>query len=461
MHCGLRYLAPGASMWEFARHPARLRTALRMARLAMEYRSQFVSNTPERSLPVKWFYPIYAGGPYANWQVDLAYGILKALGPKAVPLDYKRLKPSEAVQSPLIKWMRDTDQLTGVGVFREYLYEWPERICVDTVLDAERMGATVRNYAAVSALTKNPDGSWRVTIRDTIPPHEEATVTAKLLLNTGGIWVDDINAKNSGAQKPSRKITGAKGVNLMFRLPPECQGHALTVINRVNEPINLVPWRGMHYFGPTETIYEGDIDDIKPLEEEIDWLIGEANYLLPGMPLKKKDVIFAWAGVRPLTYHPDMPKGNRSREIHDLGQEGMPNAFAMTAGPIMTHRSAGKELFEVVQKRLSPSGTAKALSFAARSFPDNQNSPRLLDDGTSTTIADLRFAAAEEHPTNLVDLLFRRVGVGWTQTMGAPAARRAAEAVADILGWDEARIAAEAAHYQAYIADNHRFRNRG
>ena len=386
MHCGLRYLAPGASMWEFVRHPRRLQTALRMARLAMQYRSQFVSATPERTLPVKWFYPIYEGGAYSNWQVDLAYGILKALGPKAIPLDYRRLKPSEAIKSPLVKWVRDTDRLSGVGVFREYLYEWPERICIDTVLDAERMGAVVRNYTAVTELKKNADSTWIVSLRDTLPPFENTSVKAKLALNTGGIWVDEINSRNADAQKPGRKITGAKGVCIMFQLPAECQGHALTVINRVNEPINLVPWRGMHYFGPTETLFEGDIDDIKPLDEEIDWLINEANYLLPGMrPLKKSDVIYSWAGVRPLTYSPDLPKGNRSREIHDLGREGMPNVFALTAGPIMTHRSAGIELTEVVQKHLSPSGAPKTLSFKAPQFPDNQNSPRLLDDDTTNS----------------------------------------------------------------------------
>ena len=32
LHCGLRYLAPGGSMWDFVRHPNALRIALTMAR---------------------------------------------------------------------------------------------------------------------------------------------------------------------------------------------------------------------------------------------------------------------------------------------------------------------------------------------------------------------------------------------------------------------------------------------
>ena len=41
--------------------------------------------------------------------------------------------------------------------------------------------------------------------------------------------------------------------------------------------------------------------------------------------------------------------------------------------------------------------------------------------------------------------------------MGAPAAERAAEAVADILGWDERRVLEETAAYQRYLVENHRF----
>jgi len=69
LHCGLRYLAPGASMWNFARHPGMLATALRMAKQAMESRAQLVTTAPERVRPMKFHFPIYRDGPYANWQV--------------------------------------------------------------------------------------------------------------------------------------------------------------------------------------------------------------------------------------------------------------------------------------------------------------------------------------------------------------------------------------------------------
>jgi glycerol-3-phosphate dehydrogenase len=287
---------------------------------------------------------------------------------------------------------------------------------------------------------------------------ETATVRARLVLNTAGIWIDRVNA--AARARAGRRILGTKGVHIMVQLHPDCTPAdgtqiGIATLNRHNEGLYCVPWRGMHYFGPTETVYEGDIDAIRPEEEEIEFLRAEANHLLPGLDLKRSDVLFAWAGVRPLTYDPALPKGKRSREVHDLAAEGMPGGFALTGGPIMTHRSAGGELTEIVGTRLSPSRSKQTLSYGARLFPENQNSPPLLEDYTQIKLADLTHAAEHEHATSLVDLLFRRVGAGWTRTMGGDAAERAARAVAGILGWDEARVAQEVTAYREHLRRQH------
>jgi glycerol-3-phosphate dehydrogenase len=456
LHCGLRYLAPGSSLWEFVRHPSRLAVALRMAKQAMESRNQFVTTTPERACAMKFCFPIYKNGPYKTWQVDLAFRVLETLGPKGVPLDYRRLDPGAVRGTPLLQELRDQDRLASVAMFREYQFNWPERVCIDAILDAERMGAVVRNYTAATRLDRAGGSAWRITLVDALAPGVTASISAKLVLNMAGIWIDQVNAQTSGAARPKRKITGTKGVHIMIRLPPECQDYGIATLNRLNEGFYCVPWHGMHYFGPTETLYEGDLEDIRPLDEDIEFLLAEANHLLPALKLTRDDVMFAWAGVRPLTYDKALlPQGKRARELHDLGSEGLPEMFALTAGPIMTHRSAGVEIARTVQGRLKPSRPAQGLSDAARRYPDNQNSPPLLDDDTSIKLSDLRFAAEHEHATGLVDLLFRRTGAGWSATMAAHAAERAAAAVAEPLGWDAARVEQEVRNYRDYLARNH------
>ena len=454
LHCGLRYLAPGRSMWDFLLHPGQLRQALGMARTAMECRQQFVGATPERADAMTFCFPFYKEGPYAAWQIDLAFRLLQGLGPKDLPLDYRRMTPAQAREVPLARDLRDFDQLQGVASFREYQFNWPERLCVDMALDAERMGGTIRNYTAVSGQRRNGDGGWTLDLQDAREAGATATVTAKLVLNTAGIWIDRVNrAANADAR---RRITGTKGVHILVQLPPECGRYGIATLHREGEPFYCVPWRGMHYFGPTETVYEGDEDSIRPLEEEIEWILGEANHLLPSLGLKRKDVAYAWAGVRPLTHDPAQPRGNRTRMVHDLTEDGMPGVLAMTAGPVMTHRSGGAVLAGEIAARLAPSREPQELSHAARRFPENTNMPPLDSDDPSVKLSDLVHAAEHEQAGDLIDILFRRTGTGWNPSMGADAARKAAETVAPALGWDAARIDAEVARYHEYLAEQHR-----
>jgi glycerol-3-phosphate dehydrogenase len=455
LHCGLRYLAPGSSMWEFVRHPALLRIALRMARKAMVARGNLAETVQERVYPARCHFPIYKDGPYARWQVHLAFRVLSLLGAGTLPLSYCHLSASEGSQTPLVRWLRDPDKLVGVASYREYLFDWPERLCVDAVLDAERMGAAVRNYTAVNNLERVGD-DWCVTLSDCFVPTSQALVRAKVVLNMAGAWIDLVNVlKHSNGR---RLITGTKGAHIVVRLPPECREYAIATLNRHKEPFYCLPWRGLHYFGPTETLYKGDLDDVRVTEDEIDWLIAEANHLLPALNLKRSHVLFTWAGVRPLTYDPAFPKGKRSREIHHLTNDGLTNVFAMTAGPIMTYRSAGQELTRRVRRVIAPGQSPQQPRYATLRFPEVRDSPLLLEHESAVTLSDLRHAALHEHATGLLDLLFRRTGVGWSQTMAYEAADKAAESVADIMSWDEARVREEVQNYRQYVVNTYTLR---
>jgi glycerol-3-phosphate dehydrogenase len=455
LHCGLRYLAPGESMWDFVRRPRALAIALRMARQAMACRAQMVETAPERTRKAKFCFPIYAGGAYAPWQVSLAFRLLERLGPSSVPLGYRRIAPPDVAAIPLARWLRDQDKLRGLAMFDEYRFDWPERICMDTVLDAERLGGVVRNYTAVTAMAQAGEG-WKLSLADQLRPGATAAVGARIVLNMAGIWIDRVNA--SAGSTGRTHVTGTKGAHIMVRLPPECADYGIATINRIDEPFYCFPWRGMHFFGPTETVYEGDLDDIRVTDDEIDWLIEETNHMMPTLGLRREHVLFTWAGVRPLGADPGYPKGIRSREVHDLASENMPGVYAMTAGPIMTHRSAGAEMAELLASKLTPSRTPRLPSYAASRFPENRNSPALLDDDTSIKLSDLECAARQQHAASLIDLLFRRVGAGWTETMGHAAAETAAQAVAATMGWDPERTAREVREYRAHLERLYRFR---
>ena len=211
----------------------------------------------------------------------------------------------------------------------------------------------------------------------------------------------------------------------------------------------------MHYAGPTDTAFDGDIDDIHATDHEIEHLVHQVNALLPAVDLKRKDVLFSWAGVRPLTYSPDEQMGLRGHQLHDLSHEGMPNVFNMTSSPILSHRLAGVQLRNAVKEKLEPSGEPGRISYAATTPLPAPESPALLNHWPEVRIADLRHAAQHEQPVSLEDLLFRRVGAGWTETMAREGARVAADAVADILEWDQTQVEKEVEDYLGMLAHRH------
>ena len=459
LHCGLRFIEPGEglgyrnpSMWEPLFEPRQFLANIARVRDAMNTRNQIASTMPERVSGFRFHFPVWQGDLYKPWQVSAGMHLVAALRPNGgTPMEVERITGPSALKQPLLNWLRNPNELLSVHSWKEFRYEWPERIVMDTVLDAQRMGALARNYTTVTGLSRDGE-TWHLELTDT---HTGTTagVSAKSVLNTTGIWTDRVNGLASSSV--GRRIMGTKGAHIMFRLPSECALTGVCTHTTEREPFYLIPWRGMHYAGPTDTAYEGDIDDIRATEEEVQHLVHQVNTLLPGVGLNREDVLFSWAGVRPLTYSPDDPMGLRGHRLHDLGVEGMPNVFNMTSSPILSHRLAGQQLCRAIKSKLPPSGEAHEISYAAKIRPPAPDSPALLNHWPEVRIADLRHAATHEQPATLEDLLFRRVGAGWTETMAREGARVAAEAVADILEWDEARTEKEIEDYLNVLQQRH------
>lgn len=445
LYCGLAYLSPNYELWRFAYRPRDAYQRLRMARMAMQSRAQLASTMPERLTRHTFFFPFFKDSPFPGWKVDLGYRILSMFGSSKVPLGYHRLTAAEAAQKYGLVKLMDQDRLDSIGVFQEFQYHWAERICVDTVLDAEQCGATVRNYTKVNGLSRLSDGCWRVSLEDTRRPGETARIEAKALVNTAGPWADLVTSL--AVPRPKKKrLVGIKGVNLLVKLPDSCRGLGMETISRIGQPFYCMPWGDHHFFGPTETVFDDDPDNVRVLPEEIEFILGEANHVFPSLNLRRADVVYSWCGVRPRTSSSN-EEGVRAMTIHDMSDEGMPNAITVTGTPIMVHRRAGQRVADEIARRFAPSGNATALSYEAKLPPGPPQTSCL-------PIEALRHAAANEYVETLIDLLFRRVLVGWQPGMGIADARRAAELVSDILCWDEARIASEVEDYRRFVAEH-------
>jgi glycerol-3-phosphate dehydrogenase len=395
---------------------------------------------------VIFYIPLYKDGSVPVWKVRLGLRLLEMLDPGGVPLDIARLSPAEARRDPALAHLRAPDGLLGVLRFTEHQYDWPERICVDTVLNARDAGADVRNYARVERVERGADGLWVVEAVD-LRTNAAITFSAKAIVNATGAWIDQV-AQRSNLPVP-RLNQGAKGTNVVVRLPPEFRGIGFETIMRDGAPFYIIPWDDLHYFGPKDKPAEPTPQGFRAEEDEIADLLAEMNHLLPSLRLTRRDVLYTWAGVRPRTFQPDHPAGGMSTLLHDFGDRGLPGYYTYTGGLIMTHRHAGRWITAAVGKRVQPSRASRPVVHASRLLPAGE--APLRPHYGSVSVPNLVYAAARENVQTLEDLMFRRVRLGWSERMGADVAVEVAEHVRDAMGWSAATARRQADDYVAFL----------
>ncbi|WOI56853.1 FAD-dependent oxidoreductase [Palleronia sp. LCG004] len=426
LHCGLRYFETPHPVADALRHPRRFGRAFAMARDAMEARAELAGDPGVATRPIELAFPIWRDGPFPRWQIDIGLRLLGLSCRKGPPLERRMMNGAEAAQHPIGRHLRDRDSLTGMATFREYLFEAPERICIDNALAAERHGAEIVVGTRAELLDRATDGLWRVALHGPSGRHE---IRSRVVLDMAGSWADDI-----GTSGPPL-VRGTKGAHVIIRLPEGFADRGIATLNRLGRPFYGLPLgHDRFYFGPTETPYEGDARDVRVDRDDVDFLIGEANRILPGLKLSQRDVEQVWAGVRPLTHDPAQPMGARDRKVHDLADRGFANVLALTGGPIMTHRSAGRLLLNAVRARIAaPDGASRDARPAAS-----------------------HGAARHEHAFDLHGILVAREGASWRGMVTPAEAREAALRVAPSLGWDEDRIHLQVETFLA--AQEHQFR---
>lgn len=450
LHCGLQLLAPSRSLFDYLKNPLELATRLRSARRAVRDFKEFQHDLPRQLEPMTTFVPIFRDSPYRGWQVDLGARIIAAFG-RGADFRYRRQGSAESRSNPFVDDLREREALQSLISFQDFRFCWPERMAIDAALAAERTGAMVLNFTQVVDLARAADGIWHAKlapVRDDGTEKEE--VSARVVLNLAGAWVDDVIATVNPRPPANKKIAAVKGVYLLVKLPDRYRGLGLAGTNSIGEPICCLPWDDLHYIGPTETPFTGELEDVRPNEEDVAFLLVELAKYAPGLRITRSSMIMAWAGVRPITAAAGHSKGKRLpfNVIHDLASEGMPNMLALSWGIVANHRSTARTLAGAVSSRIRPSGRARQLRGGLAIPP---GTGQRLQNDHPTTDGDVRFCVEHEHAKDLSGVLFSRTGVGWTGRMTAETVQVAANAMAPLLCWSRIKTEAECEAFRAKL----------
>ncbi len=279
----------------------------------------------------------------------------RGLPPAAVPVPHRYIDWTEAQRLEPI--------LSGAGGAGAFLYGdcqmySPERLGLECLLDAAAHGALAANYAEAESLIVEAQGTGRCVlgakVRDRLNGHQYE-LHARLTVNACGPWADGLMETLDGT--PSNRLVRSKGVHIVTR--PLTRNHALTL--QVPKALGgghvfLLPWRGHSLIGTTDTRFEGNPGDVRATAADVAALVRTVNGVLPGVNLRPEEVLFAYAGLRPLvgaaaegnTYGASRRSEIADHQRHD-GTAGLVSALG---GKWTTSRRLAERAVDLVMKKL-------------------------------------------------------------------------------------------------------------
>jgi glycerol-3-phosphate dehydrogenase len=187
-----------------------------------------------------------------------------------------------------------------------------------------------------------------VTTEHTISK-QRATIRARVLVNAGGPWVEQV--LNSGAGVNARaKVRLVQGSHIVVRKLYE-HDRAYMFQNADGRIVFVIPYQDdFTLIGTTDRDYHGDPSQVKATSEEIKYLCDSVSEYL-AKPVKPEDVVWTYAGVRPLYDDGASEAKAATRDyVFELDTPGGAPLLSIYGGKITTYRRLAEEALE----RLAP-----------------------------------------------------------------------------------------------------------
>ncbi len=466
-----------------------------LVRESLRERERLMHIAPHLVHPMSFLLPIYEGHKRGPRLIRMGMMAYDALSLDKSMERHRMLSGTEALaREPGLR----REGLRGAAAYYDAQAEYPERLALENALDARRRGAVVLPYMRVSALERSGARVSGVALYDELHDTEHRARGA-LVVNAAGPWVDAVLGELEPPNGPL--IGGTKGSHLVVEPFPGAPREAVySEAVEDGRPYFVVPWSGRYLIGTTDTRYDGDLDDVVATDDEIAYLIGETNRLFPGAELTPADVLYTYAGVRPLPAAPEGVEASitRSHVVHDHetvpAHPGVEGLLSIVGGKITTYRRLAEETVDLVVKKLErrapkcrtheiplPGGTTYPFAgfrerFRATSGLPVEAADRLLriygtraaevldfadgapelrepfDADSGALGAEVVFALRTELAETLTDVIQRRTLVGYDADVGLAAIDAAAELAVRHLGWSDARAAREADVFRVAVA---------
>lgn len=311
IHGGLRYLE---------------NSEFRLVRESLHERNRLLENAPHYVKPLPTTIPIN------NWSGGLVHGALQffrvrhkpgkrgallikigltlydrlAGGGQSLPRHRFARRRVALAARPLLN-----PAIVCTATYFDAQITYPERLCLELILDAEKASTQVKALNYVSLLSAAGD---TVTLRDELSG-ETFTVKPTLLVNATGAWID---FTNQAMQRATEFIGGTKGSHLVIDhqgLWEATRGEMLYYTNNDGRICIFYPFQDKVIAGSTDI----PVDDPETAicdEDETAYMLESVRQVFPTLQVDRSHVVFRFCGVRPLPRMSTATTGQISRDHH-------------------------------------------------------------------------------------------------------------------------------------------------
>ena len=371
--------------------------------------------------------------------------------------------------------------------------EFPERIVVEWLLEAEATGAVAANYTQVLKVTRSSGRASGARLRDTLSG-EEFNVGATWVINATGAWAGRVVHESNISAEPL--ADGVRGSHLVLPEFPGAPKHAVRVETSEGRATTVIPWNGQLLVGTTHAPDERDPGEAAPERLEIDYLMNSFTRLFPASGLSRADIRASFSGI----WAAPRGEGEKTTQfggkyvLHEHGEQGAAGLISVTGGNLATAAGVARDVARRMGLAMAKPATTAFLSSSddilekalqhqvrlvalkggigqscARDLAEWYGRNALAVAQIASLDARLRqpicshsahllaeavYAAQQEHAVTLADIVLRRVPVALGPCWSEACSHDAAARIGSVLGWEKERIAME---FEDLEAERERF----
>jgi glycerol-3-phosphate dehydrogenase len=332
IHGGLRYL----EHYEF-----------RLVREALSEREILWDMAPHIIRPLRFVLPHHKG-LRPKWLLRLGLYIYDYIGGR------KRLPATETLDLKSHRYGTPLKKTFETGF--EYSDCWVEdsRLVVLNAMDARDKGVQIQTRTKCTHAERK-DGLWHIKTEDQ-NTGEVKSQTARLLINASGPWVDEV-LQTPLSDAKAKNVRLVKGSHIV--VPKIFDTEQCYIFQNADDRIIFaIPYeQNFTLLGTTDEDFKGDLDQFGISEAETAYICDAASEYFE-KPILKNDVVWSYAGVRPL-YDDGSSKAQEATRDYVLrndGDEGTPQLINVFGGKITTYRRLAESMLEKIETALGKQG---------------------------------------------------------------------------------------------------------